>query len=192
MRAIVVDVETGGLNASEHPIIQIAAIGIDLDLLTPIERFERKIVFRKEKAEAKALSLNSYNEAEWKRSAVHPVKACEEFTDFVKSFSDITKRSERTGREYSVALPVAYNARFDVDFISKWYGRLGKFCPIEWHGLCVLERLKWHVYESRLDPPKDWKLPTVCEWLGIETPNSHDAMGDVVSCLEVYKRIING
>lgn len=194
MRAIVVDLETGGLDPSIHPITQIAAIGIDLDLLVPIERFERKVQFRKENAQAQALSLNSYNEEVWARDAVHPVKAAEEFVDFIKSFSDVTKRSENTGREYQVALALAYNAEFDIRFLHAWFKRLNKFCPIEYGGLCVLQRTKWFVVESGgvLGSPESYKLPDVCKWLDIEHRDAHDAIGDCEAALDVYRRIRNG
>lgn len=193
-RLVVFDLETGGLDASRHPIIQFA--GAALDLNEPgwpvVETQEVKVRFDPETADPEALAGNSYDAATWAREALHPRLAAQAIAEFLRRHATMPKMSAR-GRGYMVAELAAYNdARFDGDFLAGWFKSLELFCP----GACYelldpLQLARWVARFGPLAPPPNFKLSTVARWLGLEVDDTaaHDAMADVETTVEVARRL---
>ena len=142
MKAVLFDLETSGMDPARHAIIQIAAIAVELEDLSEISEFECKVKFRLENASEDALKVNSYDPEVWDREAIVPSEACQRFTEFLDPFRDVRGISKR-GKEYFTVQTIAYNARFDIEFLQGWYKRLGVFCPANWRAMCTMQLALW-------------------------------------------------
>ena len=133
------DLETGGLDFTKHPIIQIAAIAVDSELCE-LETFEIKVRFDESTADPNSLSANHYSAEVWNKQAVDASIAAKRFATFLRRHATVDLLS-REGKPYRVAQTVAHNGeRFDAPFLQAWYQRLGLFCPARYMVLCTKQR----------------------------------------------------
>lgn len=183
------DLETGGLDPLQHPIIQIAAVAVDSSL-SVLNRIELKVRFDESEADPKSLTKNRYSRELWRREALEPEKAAKSFARFLRKHATFDMRS-KDGRPYRVAQLVAHNGeRFDGPFLHAWYQRLGIFCPARYLVLCTKQRAMWLFDEDKsLTPPADFKLGTLCEYFGVKLreEDAHDAFHDVRATVELYR-----
>ena len=189
MRLVFLDLETSGLDHSRHSIIQIAAIAVD-EQLNELASIERKVAFRLEDADVKALEANSYDPAVWAKEAVEPGMAIGQLSAFLKRYADVQMTS-KAGKPYSVAQLVGHNAAsFDGPFLQAFYKRHDAFLPASYRVMCTLQRAIWYWHEmSEVTPPPDYKLGTLCDCLGIRLDNAHDALADVRATVALYKAL---
>ena len=181
------DLETGGLSASKHPIIQIAAIQVNNDF-TKWRSFERKLQFDVSKAEPQALNVNSYERDVWAAQAVTPKQAAEDFKKFISNGADIEKVG-KSGRPYKVARLAAHNAPFDRDFLFPWYRKLGVFLPADWHVIDTVQLALVYNTIYGVNTPS-LKLGDLCEYHGIPLEDAHDALGDVKATALLAKHLL--
>ena len=80
------DLETGGLNPTRHPVIQMAAIAVDQHL-EPIETFEAKIRFDEQKANRNSIRKNHYHRGIWAKVALEPEVAARNFGEAMALFA---------------------------------------------------------------------------------------------------------
>lgn len=193
-RLVFVDIETGGLDASRHPVIQIAAVAVDCPELVPIETFEVKIQFNEKDCEAGALNVNSYDAGEWAKSAISARDAQASFSQFLSRNATIQMIS-KAGRPYKLARIAGHNlARFDAPFLQAWYKRGGKFFGAHYSVLCTHQLAMWRFCgpSSDSDGPKDLKLGTLCEYFGIDIGKAHDALADVRANVNLCRKLLYG
>lgn len=84
---------------------------------------------------------------------------------------------------FTNGIVVAHNATFDLSVISKVLHNYQIDFP-DFFYLCTYE-LATKVYQE-ID---HHKLDTLCDYLGIELGNHHDALADAAACNELYKKI---
>lgn len=192
MRTVFFDLETGGLDPSKHPIIQIAAIAVD-ENLRELDTFEEKIKFDLAKADPEALAKNCYDAATWERDASSGLIVVNRFSKFLKQFADVELISQRTNRPYCVAQLIGHNAAtFDGPFLQAFYREHDAFLPGTFFVMDTCQRAKWHFHEHRdSPPPADFKLGTLCAHFGIELTEAHDALADVRATVELYRHLVN-
>ncbi len=188
MRLVFVDLETGGLDQSRHPITQIAAIAVDADL-KEIDTFEAKVDFDVTKADPEALKISSYDPAVWKSQSLPASQVIATLSRFLKRYADLRMVSHRTGNEYFVAQLVGYNAAtFDGPFLQAFYKTHNAFMPAAFRVMCVMQRLLWHFNEHEADsPPDDFKLGTVCRHFGVGLTDAHDALADCRATVDLCR-----
>lgn len=186
-RIVFFDVETGGLEAARHPIIQFAAVAVDADF-HELETVERKLMFREEDCDPSALAANHYDPAVWRDKAIPQTRGVELFGDFCRRHATMSKVS-KAGKPYSVARLAAHNAPFDAGFAIEWFKVSGTFLPAAcYEALDTLGLARWVSLASRTQP-KDHKLGSLCEWLGIPLDGAHDALTDVRATVEVTRKL---
>lgn len=191
MRLVCFDLETGGLDPSIHPIIQIAAIAVDENLIA-IREFEAKIAFDRSKADSETLKLNSFDEDVWQKEQRPLADVCGAFSEFLRNFSDVRMMSQKTGRPYSVAQLIGHNAAtFDGPFLQSAYRSTGTFLPASYKVLCTMQRAMFFFLERGGEQPKDFKLGTLCEFFGVKIDGAHDALNDVRATVELYRTILD-
>lgn len=181
------DLETAGLE-SHHADIQIAAAAVvEWEIL---ETFERKIRFEEADADPAALALNSYDREVWKREQVYERQALVEFAAWMEPYRSVEFVSKRTGRPYSVARLAGHNAAsFDAPRLIAAFKRLGLFLPADsYRPLDTLQLALWRLADASPALP-DFKLGTIAEHIGIETPDAHDALGDVRTTVAVARAL---
>lgn len=188
MRLVLFDLETGGLE-DRHPDIQLAAVA--LDDLSEVESFEAKIWFDVATADPKSLAMNSWNVETWDREAKPEADVVVLFSDFLRRHSDIPKVSQRTGRPYSVTRIGGHNAAsFDAPRLQRMFQRSDAFLPADsYRPLDTMQLALWesHRRGEQLD---SYRLESVCDWLGIEVKQTHDALADVRLCAEIVRRLL--
>ncbi len=182
------DLETGGVEPS-HPTIQLAAIAVD-ETLTEVGTFESKVKFDEASADPEALRINHYAADAWK-NAPTALAVSVRFSTFIRPFSSVQLISKRTGQPYSVARLAGYNAvTFDGPRLKAMFA--GSFFPCSYQIRDVMQRAFFHFDESGDDPPKDYKLTTLCEYFGIPTDGAHDALKDVRLTIALARTLRNG
>lgn len=190
-RSVFFDLETTGLDASEHVIIQVAAIAVD-DQLNELETFEEKLQFDVELATKESMEIAKWGKRGhlWK-DALTPLAGAYAFADFLRSHATTEKLSKR-GRPYKVATLVGHNAaRFDSAFLWAWFKAMdpprGLYLPADYHvvdTISMAQALRW---AGGLEV-RDLKLATLCEHFGIELgEEAHDALVDARATLELAR-----
>lgn len=192
------DLETSGLSSYKHEIIQIAAVACTLDSDEPIvDTFEQLWHFDKDKADPKALEMNSFDPARWNAEAVEPEYGLAEFMRFLEPYCAI-ERMSKNGKPYYVARLAGHNAvRFDAPFLQETAKRYGKFLPADFTPLDTLQLAAWLWPFPGSGDPENMKLPTLYRHLfGEDLEDAHDALTDVFAtakvAAELYRRIREG
>ena len=126
-RLVFFDLETGGLNPQRHPILQLAAIAINL-AGEVLEAFEVKLKFNPKKANAHSLRKNHYHPGVWAQEAREGRAAAKDFSTFLKRHATVPQLSTQ-GKSFYVAQLVAHNAAFDGPFLTTWFDKLGVYLP---------------------------------------------------------------
>lgn len=174
---VFIDLETGGTDIHRSPIIQIAAIAVSADQIT--DQLEIKVCFDESQADPEALRLNSYEREEWQKCAIAPAMARGKLCAFLKKHATVQMVSQRTGNPYMVAQLAGHNAAaFDGPMLQAWFKAANEFFPASYRILDTLQLAMW-TFHGIADGPKDFKLTTVAEYLGIAVENAHDALADV-------------
>ncbi|MCC7419839.1 MAG: 3'-5' exonuclease [Planctomycetaceae bacterium] len=188
MALVIFDTETGGLLPT-HPTIQIAAIAVDANW-SEIDRFERKIRFAEQSADAGALAMNHFNPEVWEREAVTPQDAIDAFASFMKAHADCQKISKRTGTVYTVCRLGGHNvSTFDLPRIEAGFKRLGKFFPADFRALDTLQLWRW-LSHVRPDLPESGKLTDIAAYYSIDVGDAHDALADCRLSAAIAPRIL--
>jgi len=186
---VIFDIETGGTNLQIHPLIQIAAVSVTPSFEIRSE-FERKILFDVSTADPEALRMNTYSKTEhWDMEAVPEKKALEDFQKFLSlsaSFSRVSKK----GNTFKVSKLAGYNSTgFDVPWIQSYFRKHNLFLPADNRSLDVLHLAisKLFLFEETLP---NMQLSTVAKHFGVETPDAHDALGDVRTTAKVLQKLL--
>ena len=169
-----VDIETTGFDRDTQEIVELGVVIAELKagVLTVVDQLDVKIRPKHiETADAQALRINGYNEADWLFAA--------SLEDAMKSFVDKTKN----------AVFLAHNITFDYPFIEKAL----KDCELEnelhFHKIDTLS-----VAFAKLHDKEDinhLSLRKLCEYFGVENKNAHTAFADAYATYEVFKKLMN-
>ncbi len=171
MNYLFLDVETTGLSATKHDIIQLAAIPIINNVRKPhFNEFCRPDKWEMDPyAEAAhGISLKSLKD---KQSQEEMIKR---FIDYVKQFNC----------QFVIA---GYNVNFDKGFVSSTFSKhdqikeFFKLFTIDTHDTFL--KVKDAVKKKQIDP-ENRKLSTVAEYFDIEI-QAHDALSDINATIEV-------
>jgi DNA polymerase III epsilon subunit-like protein len=178
--AIFVDLETGGLGP-DHPIIQLAAVAVDLSSWKELEVYEAKLRFDPAVCEPQALAVNGYTAEQW-AAAIEEPQLVQELLQLLNRHTCVQLTSKRTGRPYSVARLAGHNiARFDTERISRAFGRQKVVFPVHFAGpLDTLHAASWFfALQPDLPKPPDYTLSGLAKYFGIPAEGAHDALVDV-------------
>ncbi len=154
---VVFDLETTGLHASKHEIIEIGAVRVDAAAGTE-EHFQMLVKPRK-KIPKKIRELTGITQQMVDRDGVALEKAMAEFTAFIED------------------LPlVAFNAEFDMAFLNRASGGVNN------RSICALEmsRRAWPGLNS-------YKLVALSKARNLAMDDNHRALGDSRRTLVVYR-----
>lgn len=177
------DLETGGTEP-KHPTIQLAAIAVRDGV--EVASFEQKISFSVEDCDPQALAMNHYSPEAW-TDAVPGLVAAMRFSAWLRPFCEVQKVS-RAGNPYQVARLAGYNAvAFDLPRLRTLFG--SSFLPCEFLVRDILQRALFY-FDEMGEPPENFKLVTVAEWLGISVNGAHDALFDVRLCAAVHRAML--
>jgi DNA polymerase III alpha subunit (gram-positive type) len=187
---IIFDIETGGLDEKVYPIIQIAAVAVELQTMIEVEEFQVKIKFDENKAEKQALAVNSYDPVVWAKEAIEPRQAAAQFEQFVDPFK--YQFVSQRGKRVSTGFACGHNSeRFDIPFLHSWYKRMGAWCPIGFKNLDTLQMALIAQTLGLVDFGDKHQLKDVARTLGISLPEvMHDAMEDTRITAKVFAALM--
>jgi DNA polymerase-3 subunit epsilon len=173
------DVETTGLNADRHEVIQIGVVlarqiprdGNVGPKIEKIEEIDLKIKpSRIEDAEEDALRINGYNDADWMFAP------------------DLKNAMEFLAPKLAGTIQVSHNLTFDAAFMEKCYERAGMDNNMARYKLDTISIAFARLY-NRTDVK--YSLRYLCELFQIKNENAHTALADARALYEVYKKMMN-
>lgn len=172
------DLETTGLSAEEHEILEVAVVLTDFDL-KEVDRYEAKVLpMHIETASPKALEINGYNPDTWAKEGVTLDSA-------VMHIGKMLPYKVR-------AFPAGHNIiKFDLPFMRKAFNDVGQFCPISYPAVDTYPMAVAYMVRNKI-PASDLpnlKLTTLSDYFGIPHQGAHTALADVLANIEVYRRL---
>lgn len=164
----ITDIETTGLDAAVHEILELAVLVVDQKSLKVRGQYHTRVKpVRIRTAAARALEVVGYSSAAW-RNAVDLETA-------------LTVYSEKAAG----AIFVSYNMYLAYSFLDTGFKTTGVEDPTDYHRLDIFS-LAW----SRLGPGPA-NLDSICKRLGIvPEPTPHHAMDGALKQLEVLKALL--
>lgn len=173
MKIALLDVETTGLDASMHEIIEIAVIVFDDETLEILDRYSVKVHPEHiGNAHPKALAVNGYTPEEWDKGKA----VCLE--EMMRTLSNGTRD----------CIVMAFNIHFDLAFLDRARKLTGIELYFKRYPIC-LRAIAWDRLDHR-NPFLTWSMKEVCERLNIPPePSVHRAMSGVLAEMEIYKAL---
>lgn len=177
------DCETTGTDPLRHEITQLAYI-IDIDG-TPV--LERSILMRPLKPDTideKALEVQGRTREQLEQYG-HP------FLGYTQLLADFSAHVDKYDSKDKM-IPVAYNASFDVSFISEFFNiQKDKYLGSWIDRRKTLDPQAFYRYKHHLDDVlfpmnEDSKLISIARVLGVSLTNAHDALADVLALREIH------
>jgi DNA polymerase III subunit epsilon len=168
-----VDIETTGTDRDVHEILEIGVVVARMKdgVLTVTGELDLKVQPKHiETAEATALRINGYNEADWLFAV--------SIEEAMRAFIEKTKG----------AVFFAHNITFDFPFIEKALKDTNQVHDMHFHKIDTLS-LAFGVLHQTGDVGK-LSLRMLCEQFGIENKKAHSAFADAYATYEVFKKLM--
>lgn len=174
-----IDLETTGLDPEKHEIIEIGIIIArqkERDgrgpLVEKVEEFEVKIKPEHiETADAEALRICGYNEADWLFAV------------------DLKQAMEKLAEKTKDAIMVGHNVAFDWVFLEKAFEKTDIEPQLHYHKIDTISLALGKLYDNK-DAQK-FSLRALCELLGIKNEKAHTALSDIRATFELYKKLLD-
>ena len=173
-----VDCETSGLDPDRHEMLELAVV-----IAKQVERVGKgpklEIVAEKEwkikmqhpeVAEAQALRINGYNEADW--------IFANDLDGVMKEFAKLTES----------AIFVSHNLVFDYGFVQKAFQKTGVNSKMHYGKLDTISMALARLYD--LPQAQSFSLNKLCELFKIDNKRAHTALADTLALVEVYKKMM--
>ncbi len=169
------DLETGGLDEHEHPIIELGLVQIEhYDkerpwLIRPYNEWYSKVAPEMPVGE-EAARINGYTPEKWEGAPA--------VTDVLLKYFDMVQWTNFGGQ----------NPAFDKKFIDATARRHGIQWPkMSGYRLVGTEMLSWKLLlEGKIE---NVKQETLAAFLGLGK-QTHDALGDIRQCVKIYEKLL--
>lgn len=184
-----IDTETSGLKAGFHDILQIAVIPLNPDLTpnTEIIPFHTKLVPKRPwNFDDASTKVSGQTLEDAKEYGMDPWTAVDLFEQWFK----------RLGLpERKLIVPLGHNFQFDKGFILDWLGGQEAYNAY-FHGhvrdtmqaaLLINDASDW---QSEAIPFPKVSLKYLCNLLGVQLLNAHDALADAMASAECYRKLL--
>jgi DNA polymerase III epsilon subunit-like protein len=184
-----IDCETTGLIPGHHEIIQFACIPLapDFSVSREVPVFETKIrPSYPENTDPEAITVTKKLYESCMAHGIDKYDAADAFEEYVKRLKLPEKKK---------IIPLGHNIiRFDIPFIETWLGRehyayLFSHDPRDTMqaALFMNDRADWCSHEY---PFPRFGLTSICNKLGIQILDAHDAMADALAASQAYQRLM--
>ena len=166
----ITDVETTGLDAVKHEIVEIGLVLIDQETGGVIDTLDIKVKPEHiETADEVALKLNGYNEADW-QDAITLVEAISLYGETAKD-----------------AIFCSHNVTFDWSFILEAFKKAGLKSTLDYHRLDLFTLIWLKTKGSNIE---SFSLSRVAQFLGLtEEPLPHRAINGARTAHEIFMKI---
>lgn len=174
---IVFDCETGGLDCTKNPILEIALVTLDKNL-KEIDRYETYIKpYDDLVVDPDALKANGIKLRDVENSGISKKEAIKNLTTYFKKSS--------TGNHPSMRpIVVGHNIPFDIGFMDELFK----------NEKIKFKDLKQNIFIDTMgDATRSWpkinslNLTACCEQAGISLINAHRAMPDVLATADLFR-----
>lgn len=197
---IVLDFETGGLDATIAAITECAAIGFAGDSFIETGRVNRLVTPYDKDYNPKALEVTGITLSLLEDEGVDIKQVATEFVELMKNTYLYPKVKN------AKSILIAHNALFDISFLRQLLGFVGspdelmsKYLDgaVDPHTKHFLPRyidsmnLGKQAFGQDAEKLKDWKLGTIIENAGVELIDAHRAMNDVEATKDVFVELTN-
>lgn len=179
---IVFDCETGGLNETENPITQYAAVILDGKSLKEIDRWE---TFIKPYADLK-ISKESLDKTMVSMSDINSGITIQDFIKTATKWWD-NHRVKAKNREAGRLLPVGHNIPFDLKFVNWALNYVSKQDIYEWMLPNFIDTLPLSKMAFGIEGNEKINLGASCELAKIKLTDAHGAMNDAESTAELLR-----
>lgn len=165
---VFLDVETTGLDLSQHEILEVAAIRVTADLDHVLATYSTKVTpARLHTASPEALAVNGYDPETWTDS-IPLVDALIALWPLLEG-----------------AVPAGHNVGFDLGFLEAAAREMGQWkLPTDYHRLDTAS-LGWLLVTA--GDSTSWSLGAVCDALGVKRDREHTALDDALAALQVAR-----
>lgn len=178
---IVLDFETGGLDARRHSCLEVALVHLPSFAFTAIPIVEPEIVTTPE-----ALGVNGINVADLAATRVTPEDAVHQVHDFLRSCAG--KYGEGPLEKVT---PVGCNVKFDMGFMRRLYDQAGfdTFDAVWSHRVIDIQSVARFLVEANVLPGlESASLDALIKYFRIElVGRRHTALADAIATAKVYE-----
>lgn len=185
---IVIDLETGGVDETENPIMQIAYEVLDHTgrLLTEHTYNELVKPYGNLKIEEAAVNVHGISVKRAKKEGVPINVALKKLLDLCVKLNP-SFRSK--GRKFKLPTIVAHNAEFEMDFLAENFDNILGENFYQYVEAVPMDTLKL----GRMAYPdkSTHKLGVLAKEMGIVLTDAHDAMSDVKATRAVFTELMN-
>ena len=189
-KLVVFDVLTSGLTPEQHQVIAFGALAVEIPSWKERDCIQLRIQLDGSRpADPESLRMNQYSPEIW-HDAVRARDAVRSIATFLDVHATVGKTG-RTGRSYEVAQLCCHHAPFHASFLRALFKEQDKFLPAAYEVLDTLALVHW----ARLALPKerqpaDFKLATLCAWLGVPTPAAADPLSRAKAAAALGERLL--
>jgi len=167
---VFLDTETTGLEPANHEVIEFAAVKMDPQTFSVIDKIEFKIKpLHIETAQPKALEVNGYTPEKW-TDAIDPETAAKRISEFC-----------------SESVIVGHNVSFDTGFLEVLLKQYKIEKRIDYHKVDTCALAYTQLVHLGLESVS---LVNVCKFLGISNEGAHGAAKDVERTIAVYRKLV--
>ena len=169
----IIDVETTGLDAQKHEIIEIGLVVFESESPFKIlNTFNTKVKpEHPESGSAAAFAVNGYKEEEWKDAPT-----------LRQALGDLEEMAKGS-------TIMSYGICFDWSFLQEAYKKTKMRCPFDYHRLDLFTVAWMNIPHEEMS---SWRLSSVCEKLGIAPePAIHRAINGATCGYDVYRACLD-
>ena len=185
-KSVFLDVETTGTDVENNNIFQICAIVTD-EQYEEIDRIDLRFTpLSMEHVMPEALQKTGMSEDTLDNLQLKATDAYRQFVGFLARHCDKYNKADKLHF-------VAYNAKFDADFMREFFKKNGDSFFGSWFWnppICVMQAAAWMTMRVRGALP-NFRLETLCKCaeLGWDDSLAHDASYDIAQTLALFKYI---
>jgi DNA polymerase-3 subunit epsilon len=184
-KMLLIDTETGGLDASRHSILSISALvlnyeGTVVDGMYTLVNEGASVI-----AEKSALPINGLTMTTVQELGVSPVRAVALLYDLLW----------RQGMTHGVVV-VAHNVRFDFAFLQRLFREANidamTFEALFSHRTICTQAGAGLLMQAGVIKPESTSLASLCQYFGVALPreDGHNARTDALATAEVFRHLL--
>ena len=178
MNLLFTDVETGGLKAGQHSLLQVALVAIKDGIESG--RIDFFISQDSYIVTPEALKINKLDLLQVKKDGFSPSRACQLIIDFIVKHFGIER-----------PILVGHNVNFDKDFLSVLFEENGlnieKYIG---HRMIDTMSLLWGLYDVGKIPFEACNSKGAFDYFNIIVNKLHNALDDTLATVQLYYKIL--
>lgn len=190
---VVIDVETNGLRAGYHEILQICLLPLDSNLQQRKDILPLYMLIKPEhprRTDMEALQINKLKLADINKRGFDTDVAKDLLLEWIDK---LDLACNKYGKRCQL-IPLGQNYSFDIGFIKHWLGIDLYYEIFDYHYRDTMITAgflndKAAMHGEKIPFPKIG-LHYLCNVLNVELLNHHDALQDCLATAEVYRRLV--